>query len=242
MLEQLFCVVLEFARRQGLSFEQSRLAFVQAQRLSKTSRYRPTITAQYETLQRVSELLAAWYREAEFLDEKGAPKTLAITGNNSFSTLSRRYLPGHPAKRVADLMAKEKLLYVDNSGKVAPQHRAARFARSSPMVLDRIPVLVHGFLNTLAHNLSKEGRAEGTRCETNATAKRLPVELVPAFNENVKKWAQALLDQADTWTYQREVPENSGAGRKTARVGVEVFAYVQDNDLNSTPPRRRRAP
>ena len=67
---------------------------------------------------------------------------------------------------------------------------------------------------------------------------RLGDELVPAFNENVKLWAQSLLDKTDSWARQRELPESSMATHRTARVGVEVFAYVEAD--HATPGRRSR--
>ena len=238
MLQQLFCVVMEFANRQGLSVKQCSQAFTRAQRQLRRSPYRLTDAVRFETLLQISELLATWYREAAYLDESGAPRPLSISGTKSFTTLARRYLPAYRAEHVADMMVHEKLLEPRGNDYVVPRRRAAMFAKPNPMTLDRIPVLVHGLMSTVAHNASSEGRSRGTRCERSTTLARLPVELVPAFNENVKLWAQSLLDKTDSWARQRELPESSTATHRTARVGVEVFAYVEAD--RATPGRRSR--
>ena len=237
MLEQLFSVVMEFAHRQGLSASESSQAFMRAQRQVKRSPYRLADADHFETFLQISELLATWYREAAFLDESGAPRPLPLAGSKSFTTLVRRYLPDYRAEHVAYMMVNEKLLEIRGDALV-PRRRTAMFAKQNPMTLDRIPVLVRGLMGTVAHNASDAGRAQGTRCERSTTVARLPVDLIPAFNENVKLWAQSLLDKTDSWARQRELPEQSTGGRRTARVGVEVFAYIEAN--KSLPGRRPR--
>lgn len=238
MLQQLFCVVMEFAHRQGLSVSDASQAFRRAQRQVKRSPYRLADAERFETLLQISELLATWYREAAFLDESGEPKPLPVAGTKSFTTLARRYLPNFAPEQVAGMMVREKLLEPRTNDRVVPRRRAAMFAKQNPMTLDRIAVLVQGLMSTVAHNASDEGRAEGTRCERSTTIAQLPAELIPAFNENIKIWAQSLLDKTDSWARQRELAEDSPATRRSARVGVEVFAYVEANKGHAS----RRAP
>jgi hypothetical protein len=240
MLQQLFCVLMQFAHRQQLSAKECRQAFTGAQRQVKRSPYRLADAVRFDTFQQIAELLATWYRDAPFLDERGAPKPLPIAGPKSFTALAARYLPDYPATQVADLMVKEKLLDSYGRDSVIPCRRAAIFAKPNPMMLDRIPVLVHGLMSTVAHNISAKGRAEGTRCEQSTTFPRLPVELIPAFNANVKAWAQLLLDKTDSWARQRGLPENSG-GRRTARVGVEVFSFIELNEVRPASRSRPRS-
>jgi len=242
MLQQLFCVVMEFARHQGLSVKECSHAFARAKRQVARLPYRPADADQIETLLQISELLATWYRDAAFLDESGAPRPLPVSGTKSFATLARRYLPEYRPEQVAKMMVREKLLEPRGDEYLVPRRRAAMFSKPNPMMLDRIPVLVHGLMTTVAHNASESGRTHGTRCERSTAVARLPVELIAEFNENVKIWAQALLDRTDAWARQRELPEGTLSRRRRARVGVEVFAYVEPTGGRSARhPRERGA-
>ena len=125
MLEQLFCVVMEFAHRQGLSATEASQAFRRAQRQVKRSPYRLADADHFETMLQISELLATWYREAAFLDESGTPRPLPLSGNKSFTTLARRYLPDYRPEHVAGMMVSEKLLEPRANDTVVPRRRAA---------------------------------------------------------------------------------------------------------------------
>lgn len=227
MLEQLLCVVLEFSYGQGLSPEQAKKTFERAQRQMKRARYRMAVTARLRALRQIAALLETWHLDAAFLEEGGRPKPLPITGIKSFTTLARRYLPDYQPQQLADMMITENLLSRSGQGLVVPHRRTASFAKPNAMMLDRMPALVHGLLNTFAHNTSAKGRRNGTRCERDSLA-QLPTECVPAFNETVKVLAQSLLDKIDAWTRRRQrPPDHHDTRRRVARVGVEVFAFVE---------------
>jgi hypothetical protein len=240
MLEQLFCVVMEFAYAQGLSPPQAKKIFQGAQRQLRRAPYRMTVTARLRALRQIASLLETWYLEAAFLDEGGRPKPLPVAGIKSFSTLARRYLPDYQPEQLAEMMIAENLLRRSGQGLIVPHRRTASFAKPNAMMLDRMPALVHGLLSTFAHNTSEEGRRRGTRCERDSWA-QLPVELVPAFNETVKVWAQSLLDKVDAWTRRRQRPPRDHGTRRVARVGVEVFAFVEPDRQHAVAASRSRS-
>jgi hypothetical protein len=187
----------------------------------------------YQSLHQIAEILSVWYLEPAYLDEQGLPRALPLSGTKSFSTLCRRFLPRSDSREIADMLIAERLLLHRSDGCVIPLQRAARFASDSALMLDRIPMLFHALSSTLRHNARARSVSTGTRCEQGTVIARLPVEAIPAFNEHVKKLGHTLLNQTDAWASQRqEAPESEG--RKVARVGVEVFAYVE-----TEPPSRR---
>lgn len=240
MLERLFSVVTEFAYTQGLSPHHVQKAFARAQRQLKRLSNQTTVAARLRTLRQIASLLEAWYFDAAFLDESGRPKPLPVTGTKSFSTLALRFLPEYQPQQLAEMMLRENLLNRSAGGFVVPHRRAASFKRPNAMMLDRIPVLVHGLLSTFAHNTSPKGRRQGTRCERNSFA-TLPIELLPAFNEIVKVWAQSLLDKVDAWARRRgQSAYHRNAGR-LARVGVEIFAYLESDQRTISASRHRRS-
>jgi hypothetical protein len=113
---------------------------------------------------------------------------------------------------------------------VVPLRRTAVFANANTMMLDRVPALLRGLSSTLCYNTRPASEQRHTRCERGTTIDRLPVELIPAFNAHVKKLAQSLLNQTDAWADQRQLPEGARSRKPVARVGVEVFAFVETDE------------
>jgi len=236
MLEQIFRVIFEFAHDSDLSTEAARRAFQKAARSVAKSPYRLSEAVRYQTLHHIAEILDAWHREPAFLNEHGDPRSLPFSGPKSFSTLARRFLPRFNPRDIADILVGERLLERDSGGGVVPVRRSARFGSKSTLMMDRVPALVHALFSTLRHNARSAGRPSNMRCERGTLIDRLPVEHVPAFNEYVRKLAYTLLNQTDGWASQRQVPQGTQSRQRLARVGVEVFAFVETGNAR----RRRR--
>ena len=237
MVEQICRVIIEFAQDFGLNALSTRRAFEKAQQSVARSPYRLCEAVRYQTLRQISEILGAWYREPALLNEQGDPRHLPLTGVKSFATLARRFLPRFKPREIADILIAERLLQRDRNGDVVPLRRAARFASNSTLMLDRVPALLHALSSTLRHNARATEPGSSTRCERGTTIDRLPVEKIPAYNEYVKTLAHTLLNQTDNWGSQRQVPDGVKDRRRLARVGVEVFAYVEAESMV-----RRRKP
>ena len=235
MLEQIFRVIFEFAQDFDLNTQSARRAFQKAARSVAKSPYRLSEAVRYQTLHHIAEILDAWYREPAFLNEHGDPRALPLAGPKSFSTLARRFLPRFNPREIADILVTERLLERDSTGGVVPLRRSARFASKSALMMDRVPALVHALFSTLRHNARSSGRPPNMRCERGTLIDRLPVEQIPEFNEYVRRLTYTLLNQTDGWASQRQVPQGVKSRRRLARVGVEVFAYVETEN-----PRRRR--
>ena len=227
MLEQIYRVIFEFAHDFDLNTQSARRAFQKAEKSVGRSPYRLREAVRYQTLRQISEILGAWYREPALLDEQGDPRPLPLAGVKSFAALARRFLPRFSPRDIADILITERLLKRDPNGDVVPLRRAARFASHSTLMLDRVPALLHALCEYSAPQRTFYWADLQHACERGTTIDRLPVEAIPAFNEYVKKLAHTLLNQTDTWGSQRQAPEDVKSRQRLARVGVEVFAYVE---------------
>jgi uncharacterized protein DUF6502 len=236
MLEQIFRVMVEFAEDFGIDRNSTRRLFSKAEKSVARSPYRLHQAADFQTMLRISEILGAWYQEPAFVDENGNPRALPLQGAKSFATLVTRFLPRFKPDDIADILIAERVLKRDAHGGLVPMRRTVIFTQPGPMMLDRVPVIVQGLLSTIRHNANSDGR-RATRCERLVTLDRLPVEALPVFNDHIKKLAQSLLNQMDTWANHHQLPDGATSRKKTARVGVEVFAYVA-----SAANRKRDAP
>jgi len=94
------------------------------------------------------------------------------------------------------------------------------------MMLDRIPFLLQGLLSTFNYNIAAKAKGEDTRCERMLTLERFPISQVPRFSWEVKRLVPMLLDQLETWAAPY-LDQKESSSPKTARVGVEVFSFVE---------------
>jgi hypothetical protein len=227
MLEQIYRVIFEFARDFNLNKQSARRAFQKAERTVVRSPYRLSEAVRFQTLHQIGGILGTWHREPAFLKENGDPRPLPLVGLKSFSTLARRFLPGFSPRDIADILITEGLLERDSHGCVFPLTRAARFASNSPLMMDRVPALLHALFSTLRHDARWTGHPSNMRCERGTLIDRLPVEAIPAFNDYVRQLAYTLLNQTDAWAGQRQAPQGVRSRQRLAQVGVEVFAYVE---------------
>ena len=230
MLEQIYRVIVEFADDFGIDRSSTRRLFLKAEKSVARSPYRLHQAVHFQTMLRISEILGAWYQEPAFLDENGQPRALPLDGAKSFTSLVTRFLPRFSPDDIAEILIAERVLRRDARGDVVPMRRTVIFTKPGAMMLDRVPVIVQGLLSTICHNANTEGRT-ATRCERLITLDRLPVEAVPAFNEHVKKLAQSLMNQTETWANPRQLSDGLKSRKKIARAGVEVFAYVETDSV-----------
>jgi hypothetical protein len=230
MVEQIACVALEVGQQHGLTPAQGREALKNAQTRLRKSPYRLQEATEFHTLQQMANLLDAWYRDPQYLDEAGRPRALPLAGPKSFATLAVKFVPQLKPAALAALLTREGLLEPCAHRRVKPARRAAAFRSVNPLMLDRMPVLTRGLLGTISHNISGKTGQRGTYCERGTHVDHFPIDRLPEFAEFMKGMAQALLDRADVWAHARTVRPGQRS-RPTARIGVEVFTYVEDEPL-----------
>ena len=233
MIANLFLVILEFAKGSGVSPERTARGFARARRALGRSPYRLRAALDFAVMQRISEALKAWYTEPEYLDPRGAPVPLPLSGRKSVSSLLARFLPNVTARDIVAWLITERVLKALSTGLLVPLGRTISFVRPNAMTLDRIPFLLQALLSTVSHNTRAKPIGRDTRCERLLALDRLRLSAVPHFNREVKKLVAALLNHMESWAAPYLESEHSSSRRRTARVGVEIFAYVE--------PRARRA-
>jgi hypothetical protein len=233
MIANLFLVILEFAKSSGVSPERTAGAFSRARHTLGRSPYRLREAIDFAVMMRISEALKAWYTEPEYLGPRGAPAPLQLLGPRSVSSLLTRFLPNVTARETVEWLITERVLKRLSTGLLLPLGRTISFVRPNAMTLDRIPFLLQALLSTVDHNTQAKVIGRETRCERMLAVDRLRLSAVPRFNREVKKLVVAFLNHLESWAAPYLEPEQSRSRRRTARVGVEVFAYVE--------PRARRA-
>jgi Family of unknown function (DUF6502) len=234
MIANLFLVILEFAKASGVSPERTGHGFARARRSLGRSPYRLRAALDFAVMQRISEALKAWYTEPDYLDLRGTPAPLPLSGSKSVSSLLTRFLPNLTARDIVEWLITEKVLKRLHTGHLVPLGRTISFVRPNAMTLDRIPFLLQALLSSVSHNTWAKATGRDTRCERLLALDRLHLSAVPHFNREVKKLVAAFLNHLESWAAPYLEPEQSRSRRRTARVGVEIFAYVEPRTRRGT--------
>ena len=235
-MEQTLRLLMGFYRRIGAKRTSMKAAFAKAQRNADRKPYRMSEARAFEILRSAGDLIDAWYREAAYVDDVGAPRALALRGPDGFEVLARRFLPDHDPAQVAQFFTDEGIIARLASGLLKPHRRTALANRLNAMTLDRVAVLAHGLLGTLHWNYGGRG-TEQPRLERQVHATRVPLKLIPEFNAKTKEAGALLIGQIENWLAARQSTSRTDA--PTARVGVSLVTYIEESAI---PPKRLRKP
>jgi hypothetical protein len=271
-MEQCFRILLQFFRGIGTEPQEARRALRAAARNSTRKPFHSSEAHRFALWLVLGEIWDAWNVERAYIDDDGLPRALPIEGTISFSSLTKRYLPQESARDVARFLTSIGVLTRLPDGKVQPRGSTQRtqgdrrdqrtggaptgpsrrtveahghelfIPQLTAMTLERIPVLLHGLLSTIADNTRpKSGNA--TRLELSVQVPNLSEEDVAKFNEHAKKKGQAFVIEMNAWLLRclrenRADVKRSKSGR-TWRVSVNAFADVELNRASSTPKRIR---
>jgi hypothetical protein len=235
-MEQMHRLLWTFYRDIGASPRQIKAAFTAAALNGGRRPYRMSEAVAFEIFHCAAELIDAWYREAAYVDDVGAPRALPFVGPNSFETLSVRFLPDHAPSDVAAYFADAGLVVRLANGALKPRRRSAVISRLNAATLDRVSILTDGMLGTLLWNYGRRG-SDQPRLERQVHVTRLPVELLPEFNAKSKEIGGLLTGQLNAWLAARL--GTAARDQPTARVGVSLLAYVEETEPQA--PARTRA-
>lgn len=211
----------------GMGFSESSFRRGVLAGLADREPYRVREARRYSVWIVLADLLAAWHREARYLDARGLPRALPVEGKQGFAMLCRRFLRKESPAEVAQFLVDCGVLRRDADGCVRPVRRTALIPALTAITLERIPVAIHGFLDTLAHNTQSARESEG-RLERAITINDFPAKLVPAFDDWSRYLANGFVQQTDEWALRRRVARRQRGPK--VRVTVHLVAHVEPQE------------
>jgi hypothetical protein len=179
---------------------------------------------------RISQILAAWHIDPEFLAADGQPALLPLEGAGpSIATLLARYAGDMPHGAVVKELTQLALIEETRRGF---RVKARDYIRSAadPDLMRQAGIALHDHAATIAHNVDA-GRTESARFERMATSDRLPRQQVRAFREFLASEGQAFLERIDAWLSAHSTGGDTfqTARHKLVRTGVGVY-LIHDDD------------
>lgn len=186
---------------------------------------KPDDQESHERYNRAARVIAAWRREADFLDAEGQPAALSLSGGDrSFSELVHRFSGDVPVRALRDELilsgAAEKL----KDGRIRLRDRAYIPKTSET---DKVHILgtdVSYLISTIDHNLKPD--VPQPFFQRKVSYDNLPNEILPRFRKLTEKKAQAFLEKVDRWLarHDRDMnPDIAGTGRNKAGIGIYYF-------------------
>jgi len=174
---------------------------------------------------RASRVIAGWRRDKDFLDRKGKPMVLPVSGKaKSFQELVRRYSGDVPYRAVLDEMQTDGSLEHLHENRVQLTQRAYLPKADETMKLHILGVDTAFLMDTIDHNMSRTH--EPARFQRKVLYDNLPDEALREFRRLSAGAAQGLLEKLDRWLSRHDRDSNPGAGgsgRNTGGVGIYYF-------------------
>jgi hypothetical protein len=186
---------------------------------------RPDDRASAEQYNRAARVIAAWRREADFLDAEGQPAVLPMSGSGAtFGELVRRFSGDIPARAIRDELKQVGAVEQLEDGRIrllAP----AYIPKASEV--EKIHILgtdVSHLISTIDHNLQPD--VPEPFFQRKVAYDNLPEEVLPRFRRLTLRKAQAFLENMDRWLagHDRDMnPAVDGTGRSRAGIGIYYF-------------------
>ncbi len=195
---------------------------------------KPDDSASTERYNRAARVIAAWRRSSDFLDEKGRPATLPITGSgNTFGELVKRFGGDVPVRATLDELARVGAVEQCKDGRVRLLTRAYIPEGSDGDKLNILGTDVGHLISTIDHNLKPDSIA--LRFQRKVAYDNLPDDVLPKFRKLSARKAQNLLESLDRWLAQhdRDInPTVKGSGRNRAGLGAFYFEEPYSSEEN----------
>jgi hypothetical protein len=181
---------------------------------------------------RAARVIAGWRREQEFLDSRGRPARLPVSGETgSFAALVRRFSGDMPARTVLDELERVGAVRQLDDGRIELVTRAYIPRASETDKLHILGTDVSYLITTIDHNLRSD-RAE-PRFQRKVAYDNLPDQAVAEFRTLSAEKAQALLEQLDEWLSRHDRDTQTavaGTGRNRAGIGIYYFEEPYEDE------------
>jgi hypothetical protein len=167
----------------------------------------------------LTEVIARWHAESEFLDSKGNPLALPFkSGRRSLASLIKRVLPHEDPGAVVDSLI--QLRGIRRAGNLYfPTDRQLRFTEQNARLYGL--QALRGMLRTIEYNVTR-ATPSSTIQERVAVSPDFPVHALEAFHRWLRGHAKEWLWKAHGYMGRRVSRRRS---EPTTRLSVAVFAF-----------------
>jgi len=174
---------------------------------------------------KASQILSAWFHDADFHDADGSPAPLPIEGDGaSFTELMRRHAPALPAMAMIKELKSAGAIEELEDGRLRALKRAYVPVGISAERLRLWSSVLADIANTIEHNLNRDASTPA-RFERRALHLRVDPDALPEFRALLETEGQALLERIDDWLDAHQSVRSAAADG--IRLGVGIY-HIED--------------
>jgi hypothetical protein len=170
------------------------------------------------------DVIAAWTRQRKFLDPRGRPRSLPISGANGFGVLFGSAASGRNPEEVLRVLIRFRNVRRLSTGHVQLVSPLFRASAGPRMAFEPIACFLNDASSTLTHTLKKTGASAGPDLFWRT------VESVQISRPNAKRFVEfakqrslLFLFEMDDWL-QAHADVKSHSSKKKIRVGLGLFS------------------
>lgn len=170
-----------------------------------------------------ADLIATWTRERKFLDSRGWPRALPLSGRNGFASLVKSACPGQDPKRLLSVLVRYRNVRRLSNGKVQLVSPLFRTSAGSRMAFEPITYFLTDAASTLTHTLKSTTSASPDLFWRTVESIQISRASAKKFAEFAKKRSLLFLEEMDDWL-QAHASAKARASKTPLRVGLGLFS------------------
>ena len=171
-----------------------------------------------------ADLIATWTRERKFLDARGRPRPLTLSGANGFAALAKSACAGQEPKRLLRVLIRYKNVRRLSNGTfqlVSPFFCATAGSR---VAFEPVAYFLNDVTSALTHMLkNSRARRKSHHFWRTVESARISQHNARKFADFAKERSFILLEELDDWLEAHSEVRYKGAS-KQLRVGLGLFS------------------
>jgi Family of unknown function (DUF6502) len=179
---------------------------------------------------RAWRVLAAWTRDADFIEPGGKPRLLALQNDQrGFAELVRRHGGDMPVRAVLDELLRVGAVLRHGDGCLELVARPFLPRRSEIDKIDLLGGAVADLMDTVDHNLRFGDTAP--RFQRRVAYQPMPASVAAEFSAMSAAQSMALLEQFDSWLARKEMHSSRApSAEPRVRLGVGIHYFEERLD------------
>jgi hypothetical protein len=170
-----------------------------------------------------TRLLSGWHQDADFVDQRGQPLALAVSGDGgSFAELCARYAGDIPATTMMKELKRVGAVEQNADGKVTVRRRYYMPTQFDPQWIMNAGSTFADLGDNINYNLTSDAD-HPSRFLGRATEDTIDASAIPEFKQFIEQHGQPFLELVDDWLAAHRSEEHVPGGDGQVRLGAGLF-------------------
>lgn len=164
-------------------------------------------------------VLGGWINDPEFLRADGLPRDLPYEGDNSFSSLVRKYSGDMPVVAMQKALTKSSNICITEDNQVRLLSHAYLPSDDPVEYINILGIDARQLIETINHNIIAD--SDDLRFQRKASNHQIPNEAIPAVKRFLARKGQSFLEEIDHYLTEHESEDDSDS----AELSIGVFYH-----------------